>query len=379
MNVAYLGPLRDYSGYGEANRHAVAALDAAGVNVQAQLVSYCVDTPDFGNIGQLVTRLLENEADYDIKILHTTPNEYRRHLEPGKYHIGHFFWETSRVPEDFAKGLMLMDEIWTGSQANLEAIRAAGVTKPVHVMPQAIETARDWPSGYQIDGFDGFLFYSIFEWTERKNPNTLLRAFWQEFSNGENVGLLIKTYFQNFTLLNRQMITHKVRAVKSQMGPGQHPPVFLFKDLMDRRQIMRLHKTGDCFVSAHRGEGWGVPQAEALAAGRPIISTGYGGIHEYLTDDVAWILPYTMVPVRGMNHSAQWYDPSQKWADVDIMALRRAMREAYEAGQDKGEPKTRIKRMGRQARNFVNLNFALKKVGHQMARRLEAIRQEKLL
>src|SRR3954462_8302370 len=112
MNVAYLGPLKDYSGYGEANRHIVAALDAAGVPVRAQMVTYTHDSADFGTLGETVDRLLQNNFDYPVKIIHTTPDQYRRFKEPGKYHIGHFFWETDLVPEEFAAGLQLMDEIW---------------------------------------------------------------------------------------------------------------------------------------------------------------------------------------------------------------------------------------------------------------------------
>lgn len=46
MNVAYLGPLKDYSGYGEANRHFVCALDEG--HVDPQLVSYSHESSDFG-------------------------------------------------------------------------------------------------------------------------------------------------------------------------------------------------------------------------------------------------------------------------------------------------------------------------------------------
>ncbi len=51
--------------------------------------------------------------------------------------------------------------------------------------------------------------------------------------------------------------------------------------------------TFDCFVSAHRGEGWGVPQMEAMLMGKPIISTSCGGIHEHLKDkEDALLLPF---------------------------------------------------------------------------------------
>ncbi len=165
-----------------------------------------------------------------------------------------------------------------------DAVEAGGVTKPIFIYPQAIETKRVWPKPYTVPDFEGYLFYSIFEWTDRKNPATLIRAFWDEFHAGEKVGLLIKTYFRNFTLGNKRMIRNKIVNIKDSLPEGKYPPVLLYLDLMDRQQVWRLHLTGDCYVSAHRGEGWGVPQVEAALAGKPFISTGYGGAHEYFSD-----------------------------------------------------------------------------------------------
>ncbi len=371
MNVCYLGPVKDYSGYGEANRHAVAALNAAGVNVQVQQVSYTIDTADFGDIGMLMSELVDNKVDYKIKIMHITPDQYELYLEKGKYHIGHFFWETDKVPKEFADGLNKMDEVWTGSQANKAAIEKGGVTVPVYVFPQATETNRQWPDKYKIPEIpeSAYIFYSIFEWTDRKNPQALLEAYWREFAGEPNVALLIKTYFGNFTMQNKQKIRHQINALKSRMGMKKFPPVYLYMDLMDRNQIMRIHKTGHCYVSAHRGEGWGIPQVEAMLAANPIITTGYAGVNEYLNDNVARVIPYKMVPLTGMEHSSKWYSPDQHWADIDKKELQADMRWAF-ANQ------AEAKQLGKAGQKFVLDNFNLKAVGDLMAGRLKEILDE---
>jgi len=368
VNVAYCGPLFDYSGYGEANRHAAAALHAAGLNVIAEPVHYTTEPSDFGAIGQLMEQLTHNTGDYGIKIIHTTPDQYKRYMEPGKYHIGHFFWETDRVPEEFAAGLRLVDEIWTGSEANADAIRKSVPDAIIRVYPQAIETEREWPeTPYEINNFDGHLFYSIFEWTDRKNPQGLLDAYWHEFQDGENVGLLIKTYFRNFDLQNKRMIREQIEAFKKKSGLTKFPRVFLYMDLMDRSHVMRLHKTGDTYVSPHRGEGWGLPIAEAILAGHPVITTGYGGISEWLQNiNGAMILDYEMVPLRGMDHSARWYGRDQKWADPRIDQLRTSMRWAYEKTSN-------VEMLRQRGEDLVISQFNLKAVGDEMAGRLKRI------
>lgn len=364
MNVSYLGPLKDYSGYGEASRHHVAALDAAGVNVQAELVTYSTDASDFGEIGKTVDRLLENKGHSRIRLLHTTPDQFKRHLVKGKYHVGFCYWETDKLPEGFAAGLKHCDEVWTGSESNRQAILSTGVDKPVYIFPQPLETEREWPDPYQIPDFDGFLFYSIFEWTDRKNPGALLNAFWQEFQNDENVGLLLKTYHRNFVLSNKRMVRSYVQTFKNRSGLRKFPPVFLYLDLMDRHQVMRVHKTGHCFVSTHRGEGWGVPQAEAMLAGNPVISTGYGGIHEYV-DDCAKLLPFEMVPVSGMLNS-KWYQRTQNWADVKVEDVRKALRWAYDNNRQ-------LRNMAKSGQKRVQERFNLREVGSAMHERLKTI------
>lgn len=369
MNVGYVAPLFDYSGYGEAGRHDVAALMAAGVTVSANLVSYVRDKADFGSLTATMQKAIDHKQDYDIKILHTTPNVYAKYIEPDRYHIGRFFWETDKVPQEFADGLKLCDEIWTGSQANADAIKNAGVDVPVFILPQAIETEREWPEKYELPGIPegAFVFYSIFEWTERKNPQALLNAYWREFQGNENVVLVLKTYFRDFGYVNKKRVEEEFAHFKSLCALGNYPPVFMYRELMDRKQVMRFHKTGECFVSAHRGEGWGLPQVEAMLAGNPIISTPYGGCHEYFEDGVDALLPkYEMVPVRGMGHSSSWYTRDQNWAQIDEGKLREAMRWMFEDSEKRQD-------IAEAGHATVVSKFNLKTVGQQMRARLEAI------
>lgn len=364
MNVCYLGPIGDHSGYGEANRNAIAALHTAGIKVRAKAVSYTHDTADFGKLGQLMTELSNNEFDYFIKILHTTPDQYEKYMEPGKYHIGHFFWETDRVPQDFATGLNLMNEVWTGSKANEEAMRTGGVKVPIFIYPQATETSRPESKHYQIRDFDGYLFYSVFEWIDRKNWQGLLNAYYSEFDETDNVGLLIKTYRKNFTRQQKQSIIDDIKELAADY-PNKRPPVFVYRELMERNQVMRLHATGDAFISAHHGEGWGIPQVEAMLAHKPVISTSYGGVHEYLDEATYLPVGFSMGPVRGMEQS-RWYGENQNWAEPDGDSLRAAMRWCYE-NQDKADL------IGRAGKKLVKSQFGYRTVGAAMAARLDKI------
>ena len=369
MKCKYTGALSDYSGYGEAARHDVAALVAAGVTVTTEIPHYTIEISDYGPLGAIARERENLPIGYQIKIIHTTPNVIRQYLEPGKYHVGRVFWETNKLPLEFATGAQMLDEIWTGSQYNANAIKAAGVTRPIYIIPEAIDTSIEDLKPYLTPNEKDYKFYSIFEWTERKNPNTLLEAYWREFEGVPGVSLTLKTYVDNFQPGKKTEIDRYMKKLQKRLRLKSYAPVYLYRQLMDRRQIYRFHKTFDCYVSPHRGEGWGIPQMEALLMGNCIISTNCGGIHEYLTHKQnAYLLPYKLAPVNNTRNS-NWYTPDQKWADVSVADMRAAMRWVF-------DNQLQAQAMGTAGKQLVMDTFALPVVGKQMLDRLTVIRKE---
>jgi glycosyltransferase involved in cell wall biosynthesis len=368
MNVQYVGPSMDYSGYGEACRHDIGALMSAGVDVTCKIPRYTNESTDYGHLGEIVAGLEDRELGYKIKIIHTTPDQFQKYHEPGKYNIGRVIWETDRLPPVFAENCELMDEIWTASEFNKQAIIRSGVSKPVFVIPEAIDADIDSKSikPFKTRADNKYSFYSIFEWTERKNPDALLRAYWSEFRQEDNVCLVIKTYIDNFSVAKRQEITQAIGAIRAALGLDYYAPVYLYRDLLQRNQMYRFHKSFNCFVSTHRGEGWGIPQTEAMLMGKPIISTNVGGVHEYVHNNIdAYLLDYEPVPVLNTRNN-QWYLHDQNWANVKVEDVRRAMRNAYD-NQNKAHE------VGKRAKENVEQNLSLNAVGKIMKDRLDRV------
>ncbi len=371
MNIKYVGPYSDYSGYGEANRNAIRALVASGINVTTEQKSYVKEKADFGKSHDEIKILEEKPLDYQVKIIHITPDGYMQHLEPGKYHIGHLFWETDKLPKEWVWNANLMDEIWTGDEYHADVFRRSGVKAEVRVIPQAIETDMGEAKPFIVNNRPDFLFYSIFQWIERKNPRGLLEAYWQEFK-GENVGLMLKTYRLDFSRNEFAKIFKDVQDWKGELGMGGYPPVFLYDKLMNRDDIFRFHASGDCFVLPHRGEGWGIPQVEASIMGRPVISTNLGGMHEWMDDtNMKLLKKYKMRSLFNMDW-VPWYTKDQNWAEPNITELRKAMRWAYEHRDE-------AKEMGNKAQKRVKEVFSYKTVGNLMKKRLEEIAKGGLL
>lgn len=368
IGVKYCGPFGDYTGYGEANRNAIRALVEAGVDVTTERVVYTNQEFSYGKAYDIAQKQEGANIPYDIKIVHVPSDGYLRFLEPTKYHIGHLFWETDSLSKAWVWNCNLVDEIWTGGEWHKENFKKAGVKVPIYVFPQAIDTSPILQKPFQVPQHKGFLFYSIFQWIERKNPLALLEAYWREFQGEENVSLLLKTYGVNLNAESFQRIKTDIKSLKIGLGIKNCPRVLLVTRMLNRNDIMRLHVTGDCFVSAHRGEGWGIPQVEAMSVGKPIISTNLGGVHEMLTHGQnALLVNYTWSNVKNMEF-APWYNSSQKWADVDMADLRRNMRWIFSNG-------LKAREMGTVAKKFVEDKLSYKVVGKMMADRLYEIQK----
>lgn len=354
------------SGYGEANRNEIMALHTAGVEVTTQYVDYG-DVAGYHGEPYRLARGLENRPiDYRIKLIHVVPDNYIKYLEPLKYHIGRVFWETDKMPKIFVWNCNLLDEIWTGDEYHKKALVESGVNRPVFVFPQSVRTeGLEGVKPFIIPQKKGFTFYSIFQWIERKNPRALLESYWREFEGEDEVTLVIKTYRFGFGDDQRRMIMEDIIKWKQELGLGHYARVLLYTNLMDRDDIWRFHASGNCFVSAHRGEGWGVPQAEAMAMGKPIISTNLGGIHEILNEGVARLVKWHRQSLFNMSW-VPWYEEDQTWAEVDQDDLRGHMRVIF-------NDSVLARNMGNNAKDFAKTNLSYLAVGQKLRRRLEEI------
>jgi len=335
--IRYCGAVADVSGYGEAARNYILLLHKAGIPIRVQPASFEKQRPDLGATGELLRSMMSARIDYDTNIIHLTPEHYSLPFfkEVGKRVIGYFAWETDRLPRRWVPQLSHLDVIFVPCQWNKKVV-AKETDKPIYVIPHGIDIdAYKEAEPLQLDGVPDnvFKFYSIFQFIERKNPLALLVAYWTEFAGQGDVVLILKTYMANHEPDQVGHLKQAIASVKSRilLDNKAFPKVVLVSSLLSTAQIRSLHALGDVFVLPTRGEGFCLPMLEALAAGKPSIVPDFGGHLDFTTQQNSWLVESRLMPVIGMqNMSNGLYTADQNWADPSIMALRAAMREAYE-------------------------------------------------
>ena len=63
MNIKYIAPFLDYSGYGEAARNNILALRSVGVNISTSIPSFVSERIDVGQGGKVATTCQEKQLD----------------------------------------------------------------------------------------------------------------------------------------------------------------------------------------------------------------------------------------------------------------------------------------------------------------------------
>jgi glycosyltransferase involved in cell wall biosynthesis len=253
---------------------------------------------------------------------------------------------------------------------NADTIKRSGVTVPIYIFPEAVDIAVPDVRKFKLPNFNGVLFYSIFEWNERKNPRALLEAYWREFKGEYHVGLLIKVHKGSYKSGSDVEIVDEIKRWKNEMGFKETPRVFVCTNILTEEEKHRLHETGDCFVLAHRGEGWCIPAVEASLHRKPVIAPKFGGVFEYFSTKHFYPVDYTLVPIDKVYN--KYYEPGMNWADVNGQSLREKMRDVFEmftSEKRKGLPKIKAG----SAHNLIETYFNYEVVGGQMLARLQAI------
>jgi glycosyltransferase involved in cell wall biosynthesis len=285
------------------------------------------------------------------------------------YNVAYTVWETDQLPDKWTALCNLMDEIWVPSTWNKEIFTRCGVTKPIYVVPHVIDVsdmqdARHLSMGFEEDQEEPFLFYSIFQWIERKNPLGLLKAYLTEFKADENVCLALKTYRLNTSAKEQGIIKGDIANLKTSLNLKEYPSIRFFGTLLPAEYIKGLHKRGDCFVLPHRAEGFGIPHAEAMAAGNPVIATRYSGNLEFMNKENSYLIDCQETPVSNMLFPN--YHGHMTWSDPCVTHLKKLMRHVYTSSEE-------AKLKGQIGQQYIKDHLSAEKIGGLIFNRLKEI------
>lgn len=339
IGIKYICPFFDRTSDSYFSRSIIKALIKSKIPVNIQPINLNnIDTykKEFKNGEENDLLLLINkEIDYNIVLIHSSPDTYIEFKEKDKINIGIYDWETTELYKPFVDNINKnLEAIFVPSQFNVEVFKSSGVTIPILLLPYCFDESdfevKDDFSIYKVPK-KSYKFYNISSYCERKNLIDLVFAYWVAFQNKEDVVLILKVNVKND--IDKSVLRNTLIGLKDSLRLDYYAQIRLVTDNLSRRQILGIHKLGDCFVSLSRGEGFGLATFEAICFEKPIISVNFGGITEYLNDNNCLLVKSFMCPVWGYGVE-KCYTANQMWANPDVEDAISTMRYIYNNQQE---------------------------------------------
>lgn len=260
-----------------------------------------------------------------LTIRHGWPPNFRR---PSSGRLAVILpWEFGAIPRRWVAELNAVDAVWVPSAFVREVLARAGVElSRIAVIPNGVDLELFTPQGesHRPAGVRGCEFLFVGGAIERKGIDLLLAAWPRAFTAADDVSLVIKaagtqTFYQHLSW--RDQIQKLARR------DDVAPVIYDEADLGDAA-MPQLYRGADVLVLPYRGEGFGLPLAEALACGKPVITTGLGPAAEFVPPAAAWLLPAAECEVPRQLHPPELMTGPFTWFEPDLDALVASLRAA---------------------------------------------------
>lgn len=318
--------------------------------------------PVFDPTGELAKNCFKpiDYKDKDLITLHTyRPDMWSRGF--GR-RIGFPVHEGSKLPEGWGDICnRTVERLMVPSKATKNLFVSNGVNIPVHVVPEGVDIETFKPEGEKReiespeDKKDPFIFLSVNSWSgelnDRKGTDILVKAFCEEFKPNENVMLFLKIstfYLPPFDI--RQALARLAL-------PSKIPLLAVDQTFMMPEELPKLYRAADCFISATRGESWGLTIGEAMACGVPIILP-----KNYEAGYMDFVKDYPLFVEIGEKEQAdrRYFTEGNLMPRPKIESLRQKMREMFEMDKEKR------KQLGLEGSKYIKENYSWKNAVDEM-------------
>lgn len=225
-------------------------------------------------------------------------------------------------------------QIWTISEFCKKLIVDSGVTNTVKTIYLGLDK-RFFKKEVNLFPKDkSFKFLNIcaphcIGTRDRKGLDVLINAFKKEFGDDPKIKLILKinTIYADkiYKKFGKQFDLNKY--LLNLLPKGSNiDNIQIINEYLSTESLNDLYNSIDCGVFPSRAEGFGLPQAEMIKIGKPVITTDYSSTNEF-SDPLLRIKVKGMWPLDYQNLPPYY---KNRFAEPDEDHLRKLMRNIYE-------------------------------------------------
>lgn len=277
----------------------------------------------FGRLFELL-RLPVRGRRPRLTLVHLTPEAFKA-ARPGTVRIGRTMFEADRLPPHWVAACNRMHAVWVPSHFNYHTFAASGVdTRRLRVLPVGVDTQLFHPGAVPlpVPGARGFRFLSVFSWIRRKGWPLLIEAYAREFRPEEDVTLVLKTS-PGAAAVIREFLRNL------QLPWEGVAPIVVDERPLSAVELAGLYTACHAFVLPTRGEGWGLPLLEAMAAGLPVIATRWSAPTDFLHDGIAYLIDVERLEPAPPDVELGHLYGGLRWAKPSLAHLQALMRHVF--------------------------------------------------
>jgi glycosyltransferase involved in cell wall biosynthesis len=323
------------------------------------------DEPRFQPLAERIRKPLSGPADVHVR--HQWPPNFTPPPE------GHWViiqpWEFGSIPREWVRHMSTsVDEVWCPSNYVRDCYIESGVpAERVFVVPNGVDTGLFNPAAgsYPLKTKKAFKFLFVGGTIFRKGIDILLKAYAGAFGAADDVCLVIKD-MGGKTFYKGQTAEQMIQGIRSVAGS---PEIEYIEDMLNDQEMAGLYCSCDCLVHPYRGEGFGLPIAEAMACGRPVIVTGKGAALDFCDEKTAYLISAKKM-ILPEKHIGDIETVDFPWlAEPDKEDLARLMRHVATHREEAAAK-------GREASSFIQAHFTWDYAAKAVIERLGRLREK---